>query len=102
MVKVKDLDANHNICALLDRSDNKMEPFRFILPLFERSRIFQAITANTVIIKELTVEFWNNAKLEEECIKSVVKNKEIIVSEQVLKDALELGDESTDPTSLDE
>lgn len=92
---VKYFDASHNNYAYLDGTEDKMDPLTPILPLFLRLTILNVITANRVVIKEIFEEFLKIAKLEEECIKFVVKKEEIIISLQVLRDVLENGDEST-------
>ncbi|MFS7912402.1 hypothetical protein Hanom_Chr02g00129561 [Helianthus anomalus] len=100
--KDKDHDLKHNICSLLEETLEKAKPFAPIMPFLKESRIFKAITILCAPHEKIIREFWTNASLVGAELHSVVQKKQIIITEDLIRDDLEFKDGTTDQELLNE
>ncbi|MFS8007265.1 hypothetical protein Hanom_Chr14g01258981 [Helianthus anomalus] len=86
-------DPLHNICCVYDEKLSKMVAFKESMEFIKRSHIER---------------LWKNAKYDEEkkVITSIVslngQNKEIVISEQLVREVLDLPDDEVSPTKFQE
>ncbi|KAF5789479.1 putative transcription factor/ chromatin remodeling BED-type(Zn) family [Helianthus annuus] len=101
-------DPKHNICCVLDKESPKMKPFVEMVPFIERSRIKKAVTDQCPAYRTHIETFWMNAKFVDSPprIHSVVKDgnvdKEVVITEALIREVLAFGDKPEDPTGYSE
>ncbi|KAJ0541341.1 hypothetical protein HanLR1_Chr09g0306781 [Helianthus annuus] len=101
-------EPSHNICCVYDETLPKMTVFKEILPFMRRLPIQKALTDQHKVFKSHVAHFWKNAKYDEEndVINSSVsingEDKEIIITEQLVREVLEFPDDDNSPTGFPE
>ncbi|KAM0005866.1 putative transcription factor/ chromatin remodeling BED-type(Zn) family [Helianthus debilis subsp. tardiflorus] len=106
--KATNFDPKHNICCVLDKESPKMKPFVEMVPFIERSRIKKAVTDQCPAYRTHIETFWMNAKFVDSPprIRSVVKegnvDKEVVITEALIREVLAFGDKPEDPTGYSE
>ncbi|MFS7946082.1 hypothetical protein Hanom_Chr06g00531841 [Helianthus anomalus] len=64
--KSTNIDARQNICCILDKSLQRMNPFKDIIIFINRSRIKKALTDKHKCYRSHIEWFWNNARYDED------------------------------------
>ncbi|KAF5788844.1 hypothetical protein HanRHA438_Chr09g0375411 [Helianthus annuus] len=101
-------DPLHNICCVYDKKLPKMDAFKDILEFMERLPIQKALTNQHNVFRSHIERFWKNAKYDDEnkVITSIVsldvKDKEIIITEQLVREVLNFPDDENSPTKFPE
>ncbi|MFS7904621.1 hypothetical protein Hanom_Chr01g00038251 [Helianthus anomalus] len=101
-------DSSHNICCVYDETLPKMTVFKEMLPFMERLPIQKALTDQHKVFKSHVAHLWKNAKYDEvnDVINSSVsidgEDKEIIITEQLVREVLEFPDDENSPTGFPE
>ena len=102
----KDWDPKHNICAFLDENSKYSLNFQDIIHSLNRLRIKVAITKKTVPYISHISSFWDNAEVdcteEPPVIRSVVLEKPIVISKELIRQTFEFGDAHDQPFVLDD
>ncbi|KAF5767857.1 hypothetical protein HanRHA438_Chr14g0640491 [Helianthus annuus] len=85
-----------------------MAPFKPILPFFERSRIKKANTEQHPTYKSYVERFWKNAKFVENppsiyfMVEVGNEDKEVMITEDLIRRVLAFGDKADDPIGYSE
>ncbi|MFS7997882.1 hypothetical protein Hanom_Chr12g01147211 [Helianthus anomalus] len=101
-------DPLHNICCVYDKEIPKMAGFTEILEFMERLPIQKALTNQHLVFRSHIKHFWENATYDEanKTINSVVsvngKDKQIIITEQLVREMINFPDEENSPTRFPE
>ena len=106
MAGKSDWDVKHNICAYLDVESQYSTKFRDIIRFLNRSRILTTITIRRMPYLSHIRSFWDNAQVdctqEPPVIRSVVKEKPIVISEQLIRETLGFHDTPDMPLRLND
>lgn len=98
-------EPRHNTVAFLDDSHRNAVPFQPMLAFLRRSRVFHAITDSTTIYKNIVGPFWRNAAVvtieNVTRIESRVLDTDVVVTEQGIRELLQLVDQPNDPVMFD-
>ncbi|KAJ0836538.1 hypothetical protein HanRHA438_Chr16g0768111 [Helianthus annuus] len=98
-------ESRHNMVAYLQPEGSISSEFEGIMEYLHRSRINYAITTSHVAYQSYIKAFWNTATVETvdnlEVIKAMVAEKPVIITENSIRQRLQLGDKSEDPTSVE-
>ncbi|MFS7965768.1 hypothetical protein Hanom_Chr09g00766081 [Helianthus anomalus] len=101
-------EPSHNICCVYDETLSKMSVFKEILPFMKRLPIQKALTNQHKAIKSHVDRFWKKVVYDDvnDVINSIVKidgeDKEIIITEQLVREVLEFPDDENSPTGFPE
>src|ERR1043165_4333268 len=95
-----------NCCAFLGPiTADKGRIFQGVIDFLKRSRIHYAISKQHAAFKDILLEFYRNAKVDPKAdpivITSSVQGKEVIITEQILREVLQFGDSEADPIVFD-
>ncbi|KAJ0623044.1 hypothetical protein HanIR_Chr01g0027391 [Helianthus annuus] len=82
----------HNQIALLDENLRGIDDYREIIRFLRRSRIAHALTANVRIVKSYMENFWATALVNNDTIEATVNGQQIVITEEVIRAALQLGE----------
>ena len=97
-------EARHNTIALLDTNLPEARPYVSMINFLRRSRIFHAITATCPISYVLVEQFWKTAEyrldLEAPTISATVADREIHVTEELVRQTLRFDDSIQDRTDF--
>ncbi|KAJ0951459.1 hypothetical protein HanPSC8_Chr02g0060291 [Helianthus annuus] len=105
---IVEFEQSHNICCVYDETLPKMTVFKEILSFMKRLPIQKALTDQHKAFKSHVAYFWKNAKYDEanDVINSSVsidgEDKEIIITEQLVREVLEFPDDENSPTGFPE
>ncbi|KAM0040201.1 hypothetical protein Hdeb2414_s0012g00391031 [Helianthus debilis subsp. tardiflorus] len=97
-------EPSHNICCVYDETLTKMVVFKEFLEFMKRLPIQKALTDQQKVFRSHVAHFLKNAKYDEEndVINSSVsidgEDKEIIITEQLVREVLEFPDDDNSPT----
>ncbi|KAM0061224.1 hypothetical protein Hdeb2414_s0004g00133461 [Helianthus debilis subsp. tardiflorus] len=98
---IVEFDPSHNICCVYDEKLPKMAVFKSILEFMKRLPIPKALTNQHNVFRSHIERFWKNAKYDEEnkVITSIVslKEKEIVITEQLVREVLDFPDDENSP-----
>ncbi|KAF5820816.1 hypothetical protein HanXRQr2_Chr01g0006521 [Helianthus annuus] len=98
-------EPRHNMTAYLQPIGSISAEFEGIMEYLHRSRINYAITTQHVAYQSYIKAFWNTAAIEtvenKEVINAVVVDKPVVITENTIRERLQLGDQPEDPTSID-
>ncbi|KAL9999120.1 hypothetical protein Hdeb2414_s0006g00220751 [Helianthus debilis subsp. tardiflorus] len=98
-------ESRHNMVAYLQPEGSISAEFEGIMEYLHRSRINYAITTPHVAYQSYIKAFWNTATVETvdnlEVIRAMVAEKPVVITENSIRQRLQLGDNSEDPTSID-
>ncbi|KAF5817736.1 hypothetical protein HanXRQr2_Chr02g0056541 [Helianthus annuus] len=101
-----EFDPSHNICCVYDEKLPKMDVFKDILEFMKRLPIQKALTNQHRVFRSHIAHFWKNATYDEESdvITSSVslngEDKEIIITEQLIREVLDFPDDENSPTGF--
>ncbi|MFS7929973.1 hypothetical protein Hanom_Chr04g00338681 [Helianthus anomalus] len=101
-------EPSHTTCCAYDETLPKMVVFKEILEFMKRLPIQKALTNQHKAFKSHVHHFWKNAKYDEvnDVINSSVsidgEDKEIIISELLVREVLEFPDDDNSPTRFPE
>ncbi|KAM0040537.1 hypothetical protein Hdeb2414_s0012g00395141 [Helianthus debilis subsp. tardiflorus] len=101
-------DPLHNICCVYDEKLPKMAVFKKILEFMKRLPIQKALTNQHNVFQSHIERFSKNAKYDEESkvITSIVslngEDKEIVITEQLVREVLDFPDDENSPTKFPE
>ncbi|MFS7963306.1 hypothetical protein Hanom_Chr08g00736541 [Helianthus anomalus] len=101
-------EPSHNICCVYDDTLPKMVVFKEIWEFMKRLPIQKALTNQHKVFKTYVAHFWKNAKFNEvnDMVNSSVsidgEDKEIIITEQLVREVLEFPDDDNSPTGFPE
>ncbi|MFS7998499.1 hypothetical protein Hanom_Chr12g01154571 [Helianthus anomalus] len=101
-------DPLHNICCVYDEKLTKMAAFKEILEFIKRLPIRKAVTDQHLVFRSHIERFWENAKYDEEnkVITSIVslngEDKEIVITEQLVREVLDFPDDENSLTKFPE
>ncbi|KAF5821296.1 hypothetical protein HanRHA438_Chr01g0012671 [Helianthus annuus] len=104
MASSVEFDPLHNICCVYDENLPKMVVFKDILEFMKRLPIQKALTNQYSVFKSHIAYFWKNAQYDEanDVITSIVslngEDKEIIITEQLIREVLDFPDDEKSPT----
>ena len=89
---------NHNIAAYLLDPPAAHQEFRAMIHGLKRCCLAYAFTSNPTIFHYLVKQFWNKASVskwedEEDTVESVIQGKKIVVSEQTIREVLQINDQ---------
>ncbi|KAJ0879351.1 hypothetical protein HanRHA438_Chr10g0450411 [Helianthus annuus] len=98
-------ESRHNMAAYL-QPEGKISPeFTGIMEYLHRARINYAITTQHIAYQSHIKEFWSSAVIEtvenKEVIRASVAEKPVVITENTIRERLQLGDQPEDPTSID-
>ncbi|KAJ0782592.1 hypothetical protein HanPSC8_Chr01g0012011 [Helianthus annuus] len=108
MASSVEFDPLHNICCVYDEKLPKMVVFKDILEFMKRLPIQKALTNQHSVFKSHIAYFWKNAQYDEanDVITSIVslngEDKEIIITEQLIREVLDFPDDEKSPTGFPE
>ncbi|KAJ0783807.1 hypothetical protein HanLR1_Chr01g0024611 [Helianthus annuus] len=108
MALIVQFDPLHNICCVYDEKLPKMEVFKGILEFLKRLPIQKALTNQHNVFKSHIERFLKNAKYDKDSkvITSIVslngKDKEIVITEQLVREVLDFPDDENSPTKFPE
>lgn len=97
---------NQNIVAFLSDPPLSHQEFKSIIHGINNCRLTHAIRANPVIYKSLVSEFWDKAFINKEgadgegIVESIVKERKIVVSEQIIREVHKFEDQLDSPTKI--
>ncbi|KAF5818463.1 hypothetical protein HanRHA438_Chr02g0066771 [Helianthus annuus] len=106
--KATNFDPRQSICCVLNENLSKMEPFKPILPFFDRAWIRKVVTYQHKAYRSHVERFWKHSKFvaDPQAIHSVamVKNEdnEVVITEDLIRRWLAFGDRTEDPTGYPE
>ena len=93
-------EARHNTTALLDPNIPEARPYDAMINFLRRSRIFHAISTTCPISYGLIDQFWRTADyrcdIEPPVIVATVANREIRITEELVREVLLFGDDVRD------
>ncbi|KAF5813716.1 hypothetical protein HanXRQr2_Chr03g0101991 [Helianthus annuus] len=101
-------DPLHNICCVYDEKLPKMAVFKEIQEFIKRLPIQKVLMNQHNVFRSHIERFWKNTKYDEEnkVITSIVslnsQEKEIVISEQLVREVLDLPDDEDSPTKFPE
>ncbi|MFS8007712.1 hypothetical protein Hanom_Chr14g01264261 [Helianthus anomalus] len=101
-------DPSHNICCVFDETLPKMTEFKEIFPFMERLPIQKGLTDHHKVFKSHVAHFWKNAKYDDvndvinSCVSINGEDKEVIITEQLVREVLEFPDVENSPTGFPE
>ncbi|MFS7962247.1 hypothetical protein Hanom_Chr08g00724411 [Helianthus anomalus] len=105
---IVEFDPSHNTSCVYDEKFPKMAVFKDILEFIKRLPIQKALTNQHNVFRSHIEHFWKNAKYDEEnkVITSIVssnkEDKEIVITEQLVRDVLDFPDDENSPTKFPE
>ncbi|KAM0050727.1 hypothetical protein Hdeb2414_s0007g00227161 [Helianthus debilis subsp. tardiflorus] len=108
MDSIVEFDPSHNICCVYDEKLPKIAVFKSILEFMKRLPIQKALTNKHNVFRSHIDRLWKTAKYDEESkvITSIVslngKDKEIVISEQLVREVLDFPDDEDYPTKFPE
>src|ERR1044071_4740207 len=96
----------HNCCAFLGPITlDKGKVFQGVIDFLKRSRIHYAISKQHAAYKDILLEFYRNAKVDSKAvpivITSSIQGKDVIITEQIIREVLQFGDSDADPIVFD-
>ncbi|KAF5822594.1 hypothetical protein HanXRQr2_Chr01g0028381 [Helianthus annuus] len=98
-------EPRHNMVAYLQPEGGISPEFAGIMEYLHRARINYAITTQHVAYQSHIKAFWSTAGVEtvdnQEVIRAIVAEKPVVITENSIRERLQLGDKSEDPTSID-
>lgn len=96
-------DKNHNICAFLQDNLYGTPMFGDIIGYLRRSRIYKAISTDTVIHQSIIRAFWDTARYVEgeNQIEATIQGKRVVVDVGVIRDVLGFRDMIDDRCEFD-
>ncbi|KAM0062555.1 hypothetical protein Hdeb2414_s0004g00149531 [Helianthus debilis subsp. tardiflorus] len=103
---IVEFDPSYNICCVYDEKLPKMAVFKSILEFMKRLPIQKALTNKHNVFRSHIERFWKNAKYDEESkvITSIVSlngvEKEIVTTEQLVREVLDFPDDEYSPTKF--
>ncbi|MFS8008095.1 hypothetical protein Hanom_Chr14g01268721 [Helianthus anomalus] len=101
---IVEFDPSHNICCVYDEKLPKMDVFKDILEFMKRLPIQKALTNQHKVFRSHIDHFWKNASYDEanDVINSSMsidgQDKEIIITEQLVREVLDFRDDENSPT----
>ncbi|MFS7909738.1 hypothetical protein Hanom_Chr02g00098091 [Helianthus anomalus] len=101
-------DPLHNTCCVYDKDIPKMAGFTEITEFMERLPIQKALTNQHLVFRSHIKLFWEKATYDEtnKTINSVVringKEKQIIITEQLVREVINFPDDEDSPTKFPE
>ncbi|KAM0041664.1 hypothetical protein Hdeb2414_s0011g00368961 [Helianthus debilis subsp. tardiflorus] len=89
----------HEHHVLYDEPPKEYEIYKSLMIGLNTYQLDHAFRENPIIHEDWIRDFWNNAtvKKEDNVIRSKVQNKEILITEQVIREVLLFGDAADDP-----
>ncbi|KAJ0797436.1 hypothetical protein HanPI659440_Chr04g0173811 [Helianthus annuus] len=98
-------ESRHNMAAYLQPVGSISPEFTGIMEYLHRSRINYAITTQYIAYQSHIKAFWSSAGIEtvenKEVIRAIVAEKPVVITENTIRERLQLGDQPEDPTSID-
>ncbi|MFS7995817.1 hypothetical protein Hanom_Chr12g01122541 [Helianthus anomalus] len=98
-------ESRHNMAAYLQLEGKISPEFTGIMEYLHRARINYAITTQHIAYQSHIKAFWSSAVIEtvenKEVIRASVAEKPVVISENTIRERLQLGDQPEDPTSID-
>ncbi|KAM0041765.1 hypothetical protein Hdeb2414_s0011g00370121 [Helianthus debilis subsp. tardiflorus] len=88
-----------NITCYMTEPPKEYEIYKSLMIGLNTYQLDHAFRENPIIHEDWIRDFWNNAtvKKEDNVIRSKVQNKEILITEQVIREVLLFGDAADDP-----
>ncbi|MFS7890126.1 hypothetical protein Hanom_Chr00s000007g01615131 [Helianthus anomalus] len=108
LASIVEFDPSHNICCVYDEELPMMNVFKDILEFMKRLPIQKALTNQHRVFRSHIAYFRKNAQYDEESdvITSSVslngEDKEIIITEQLVREVLDFPDDENSPTGFPE
>ncbi|KAJ0520656.1 hypothetical protein HanIR_Chr10g0461771 [Helianthus annuus] len=105
---IVEFDPSYNICCVYDEKLPKTDVFKDIFEFMKRLPIQKALTNQHSVFRSHIAHFWKNATYDEESdviTASVSVNgedKEIIITEQLVREVLDFPDDENSPTRFPE